>query len=224
MESIKEKGKRRKVKGLLIAFLGSCFLLLGSAERIEAQDQDMQQLILDIQKFGQFKSILTDMEKGYADLSAGYGVVKGIAQGNFNLHEVFLDGLYLVSPVVRKYVRVADMLTAEERILSAYKTAYRRFTASNQFNPHELDYMLRVYNQLMKQALQNVTNLLNVITDSKLRMSDAERLQAIDRIYRDTNDKLTFLESFNRQTTMLQLQRTKEQNENQTLQNLYGAH
>ncbi|WP_258135739.1 TerB family tellurite resistance protein [Mucilaginibacter phenanthrenivorans] len=222
MEAIKVKDNRRKVKGLLIAFLGACCLLLGSATPVKAQDQDMEQLILDIQKLDQFKSILTDMEKGYADLSAGYGVVKGIAQGNFNLHEVFLDGLYLVSPVVRQYVRVADILTAEERILSEYKTAYSRFAASNKFNPHELDYLLSVYNQLTKLALQNVTNLLNVMTDSKLRMSDAERLAAIDRIYRDTGDKLTFLESFNRKTMMLQMQRTKEQNENQTLKNLYG--
>ncbi len=199
-----------------------CFLLCAfSFLPAKAQDQDIQQLILDIQKLNQFKSILSDMEKGYAELSAGYGVVKGIAQGNFNLHEVFLDGLYMVSPAVRQYVRVADILTAEERILSEYKTAYSRFQASNKFNPHELDYMLRVYNQLTKQALQNVTNLLNVITDSKMRMSDAERLQAIDRIYRDTGDKLTFLESFNRKTAMLQLQRSKEQNENQTLKNLY---
>jgi len=158
---------------------------------VKAQDQDIQQLILDIQKLNQFKSILTDMEKGYAELSAGYGVVKGIAQGNFNLHEVFLDGLYMVSPVVRQYVRVADILTAEERILSEYKTAYNRFQASNKFNPHELDYMLNVYNQLTKQALQNVTNLLNVITDSKMRMSDAERLNAIDRLYRSSWKVLT---------------------------------
>ena len=217
----KVKGKRLRLK----AFLGFSFLLLlltATATTSRAQDQDMEQLILDIQKLSQFKSILTDMEKGYADLSAGYGVVKGIAQGSFNLHEVFLDGLYLVSPVVRRYVRVADILTAEERILSEYKSAYSRFAASNKFNPHELDYMLSVYNQLMKQALQQMTNLLNVITDRKMRMSDAERLAAIDRIYRDTDDKLVFLESFNRKTAMLQLQRTKEQNENQTLKNLYG--
>jgi hypothetical protein len=227
MEAINEvKGKRlnlpagrRGLKGLL------CFLLLllsATTTQVKAQDQDLQQLILDIQKLGQFKSILADMEKGYADLSTGYSVVKGIAQGNFNLHEVFLDGLYLVSPVVRQYVRVGDILTAEERILSAYQTAYSSFQANNKFNPHELNYMLRVYNQLTKQALQNVTNLLNVITDSKMRMSDDERLNAIDRIYRDTADKQTFLESFNRQTTMLQLQRTKEQHYNQTLKNLYG--
>ncbi len=209
-------GSIKKI-GISVAFL--CCLC---AVRAKAQDQDLQQLLLDIQKLDQFKSILTDMEKGYADLSAGYGVVKGIAQGNFNLHEVFLDGLYLASPTVRQYVHVADILTAEERIVSEYKIAYNSFAASNKFNPHELDYMMNVYNQLTKQALQNVTNLLNVITDSKLRMSDAERLNAIDKIYRDTGDKLTFLESFNRQTTMLQLQRTKEQNENQTLKNLYG--
>src|SRR4051794_1427840 len=91
-----------------------CFLLcVFSFLPAKAQDQDIQQLILDIQKLNQFKSILSNMEKGYAGLSTGYGVVKGIAQGNFNLHEVFLNGLYLVSPAIRQYVRVADILTTE---------------------------------------------------------------------------------------------------------------
>jgi hypothetical protein len=214
MELIKHNYKR-----LLRLF---CLLLCAFGfVSAKAQDQDIQQLILDIQKLNQFKSILTDMEKGYAALSISYETVKGIARGNFNLHEVFLDGLNLVSPAVRQYVRIADILSDEERILSEYKSAYRRFQTSNKFNPHELDYMMRVYGQLTKQALQNVTNLLNVITDSKMRMSDAERLSAIDRLYRDTNDKLVFLESFNRQTTLLQLHSSKEQNETQTLKNIY---
>jgi len=120
----------------------------------------MQQLILDIQKIGSIQKHLDRYEKGYADLSAGYGMVKGIAQGNFNLHEVFFRRpLFSKSSgtTICKGSRYNSL--PRKRILSEYKTAYNSFAASNKFNPHELDYVLRVYNQLTKQALQNVTNL-----------------------------------------------------------------
>jgi len=38
--------------------------------------------------------------------------------------------------------------------------------------------------------------LAGVITAGKLRMSDAERLKAIDRVYTGTMDKLNFLRAF----------------------------
>ena len=41
-------------------------------------------------------------------------------------------------------------------------------------------------------------------------MSDDERLQAIDRIFADTQDKLMFLRSFNKEASILSLQRQKE--------------
>ena len=34
-------------------------------------------------------------------------------QGNFNLHKAFLDGLMMVSPAVKKYKRVADIITLQ---------------------------------------------------------------------------------------------------------------
>jgi hypothetical protein len=44
-------------------------------------------------------------------------------------------------------------------------------------------------------------------------MSDDERLEAIDRIFSDMQDKLTFLRSFNNGTKLLAVQRIKEQAE-----------
>ena len=208
--------------GRLCLGLGILLLLLSAtASPAAAQDQDMEQLILDINKLAQFKQILSDMKTGYSILFSGYETIRGIAQGNFSLHQAFLDGLNAVSPVVRDYVRVKDILSDEERILSGYKTAYAGFVRGNLFNPHELDYMMAVYNQLTKQALQEAVNLADVLTASKMRMSDAERLSAIDRIYRDTNDRLVFLESFNRKAAVLQAQRQRELADQGTLKNLF---
>lgn len=205
-----------RIKILIVAGL-LCFCSLA-----RAQSTEVQQLLLNVEKLSQMKNILSDMKKGFTVLSTGYNSVKNIAQGNFSLHEVFLDGLMLVSPEIKKYHKVADIISYQSNILSEYKSAYKRFNASGSFSLSDLDYLGKVYKQLFDESLQNLDRLLMVVTSSKLRMSDDERLQAIDRIYEDTIDKLTFLRSFNRETGMLNIQRKREKAEVQGLGNYYN--
>jgi hypothetical protein len=82
--------------------------------------------------------------------------------------------------------------------------------------------MGNVYSQLIKESLNNLDELTTVLTATRLRMTDEERIKAIDRIYTSSSEKLQFLRYFNRQGTLLSLQRTKAQNENKTLKQLYG--
>jgi hypothetical protein len=161
------------------------------------------------------------MEQGYTMLTQGYQQVKDLFQDNFNLHSVFLDALLQVNPEVAKYARVADIIADEVSMLSEYKKAYSRFQNSGVFNADELGYLANVYANLTSAALNDVNDLTNVITASKLRMSDDERLSAIDRIYASSSDKLTFLRTFNRKTSVLALQRQQAQNEVNNLKSLY---
>ena len=67
-----------------------------------------------------------------------------------------------------------------------------------------------VYENLFNKSLQNLDELSIVITAGKLRMSDDERIAAIDRIYKDISDKLIFLRSFNNEGSVLAVQRGRE--------------
>jgi len=186
------------------------FMFLFSLTRSFGQSQEAQQLLLNVEKLSQLKGILSSMKKGYEVVSKGYNSVKDIAQGNFLLHEVFLDAMMLVSPEVKKYRRIADIITAQSDIVSEYKAAFKRFSSGGNFTLSELDYLGKVYSQLFAQSLDNLDQLTMVITANKLRMSDDERLQAIDRIFTDTQDKLMFLRSFNLKTSLLNSQRQEE--------------
>lgn len=185
------------------------------------QSSEATQLLLNVEKLSQLKNILTDMKKGYTIVSNGYRSVKNIAEGNFSLHEVFLDGLMLVSPEVKKYARVGDIISYQKNIVSESGRALKGFRASDVFSIGELEYVGLVYGNLLDQSLQNLEDLTMVITSSKLRMSDEERLKAIDRIFLDTQDKLMFLRNFNSQANMLLLQKKKQQKEISTLKGLY---
>jgi len=201
--------------GLIRRFLLCCFfslvLSLGlGINSAYSQSQEIQQLLLNVEKLSQLKNILSDMKKGYEVVSKGYNAVKNIAQGNFSLHEVFLDGLWLVSPEVRKYYKIADIIRYQSAIVSEYKAAFKRFNSSGNFTVSELEYLSKVYGRLFDESLDNLDQLAMVITAKQMRMSDEERLKAIDRIFSDTVDKLEFLRSFNSSAGLLALQRERE--------------
>ncbi|MEQ7801795.1 TerB family tellurite resistance protein [Pedobacter sp. ASV1-7] len=206
------------MKNLILMLLLLCCCGIGAF----GQSQEAQQLLLNVEKLSQLKGILTSMKKGYDVLSTGYKSVKNIAEGNFSLHEVFLDGMMLVSPEVRKYRRIADIVSDQSDIVSEYKAAFKRFSAGGNFTVSELEYLSKVYGELFSQSLDNLDQLAMVITAGKLRMSDDERLQAIDRIFADTQDKLMFLRSFNRQTRSLNLQRGREKADVDGLRKYYN--
>ncbi|TWR25682.1 TerB family tellurite resistance protein [Mucilaginibacter achroorhodeus] len=188
----------------------------------KAQGQELQQLLLNIEKLTQLKSILTDMKTGYQIYQKGYSTISSLSQGNFNLHDVYLNGLLQINPAVKNYGRVAEIMSQQASLLSEYKKAYSKFRQSGSFSGGELDYMGKVYSQLVKQSLDNINELTNILTASKLRMSDDERIRAIDRIYASSTDKLQFLRYFNRNGILLSLQRTKETGDAISLKKLYG--
>jgi len=189
--------------------------------KAHAQLSDAQQLILDIEKLTQLKGILADMKTGYQIYSQGYGTISGLAKGNFNLHNVYLTGLLAVSPTVRNYGHVADILLQQASLVSEYKRANRAFKQSGSFSASELSYMSDVYTRLINQSLDNLDELNTILSDSKLRMSDAERIKGIDSIYASSTDQLQCLRAFNRQGIILSLQRSKDLNDTQSLKKLY---
>jgi hypothetical protein len=202
--------------GLMIILLSA--LCMNASK---AQSQEVQQLLLNVEKLNQLKNILADMKKGYQIVSSGYSAVKNVTQGNFSMHEVFLDGLLVVNPEIKRYYRVKDIIDNQKAILTEYKSAFKRFKASGNFTDREINYFGNVYRQLFNQSLNNLDDLTTIITSSKLRMSDDERLHAIDRVFEDTRDKLLFLRHFNRQTSILNLQRTKEKSDIAATRSLY---
>jgi len=203
------------MKKILIAIL--VFICLDC----QAQSYELERLALDIEKLAQMKNILKDLYKGYEILNTGYNTIKSISQGNFNLHKAFLDGLLAVSPAVRNYQHVVDIIDYQARIVSGYKSAISRFKQDNHFSVDEITYLMNVYNSLISSSLNDLSNLLNVLTAGKLRMSDYERLHAIDGIYADTKDKYLFLEQFNNSASILAAQRAAEDNDAGTVKHLY---
>lgn len=208
------------MKRILITIL--FFFTLFSVKQVKAQEEELQQLILNLQKLNQFRAILTNMYKGYQILTKGYNTIKDLAEGNFKLHQIFLDGLLEASPTVKKYKHVGDIITLQLQLVKEYKNSFRQFLSAGVFNTGEIQYLQDVYQNLVDRSLKNLDELLMIITSGQLRMNDAERLNAIDRIYADMQDKIQFLRYFNDKTTLVIIQKKKGLKDVDDLSRLFG--
>lgn len=206
-------------KHLLLYFVVTLGIM--SPRELPAQSQEAVQLVLNYEKLLQLEEILDNMYKGYKILSDGYNAIKNIAEGNFNPHQVFLNGLYAVNPTVKNYARVADIVTYQQLLVRRYKKAYTQFSNNEHLTASEIKYIEKVYSSLIDESLRNLDELLMVVTASKLRMSDEERLKSIDRIYYDIEDKVIFLTDFNNSTQLLLMQRQAAKSDVNNLGKLY---
>lgn len=189
-------------------------LLLSNLSNLSfGQGHEAQQLLLNAEKLMQFKKILQNMKDGYRVLHRGYTTIKDLSQGNFSLHKTFLDALLQVSPVVRKYKRVTDIITYQLRIVKDYKRALKEFRVEGQFTAVEVEYLHHVYGNLLNESARSLDELSMIVTAGQLRMSDEERLFAIDRIYNSIVQQYHFLQEFNNSTAVLSLQRKSEKAE-----------
>ncbi len=210
----------KSMKQVLLILVVCCFTAKSTS--VYAQSHEVQQLLLNIEKLAQLKEILSNMKKGYDVVNKGYGTVKDLTEGNFTLHKTFLDGLMEVSPAVKKYRKVSEIIAYQLKLVREYKRALQQYSAAGVFSPKELAYIGRVYDNLLKRSLDNLDELAMVVTSGKLRMSDDERITAIDRIHHDMSDKLNFLRSFNSSNSVLGLQRVREQHDVNTMRKIYG--
>ena len=187
------------------------------------QSEDVKQLLLDVEKLAQFKQILKDLKQGYEIVSTGYNTIKNISQGNFDMHKAFLDGLLQVSPEVRKYKRVSDIINMQLQIVKEFKSALKRFKNNGEFTVEEIDFLNKTYNNLLKKSLIDLDDLATVLTDGKMRMSDDERLHFIDVVFGNMQDKLIFLRHFNSSASILAIQRENEQREVDVMRKVYDV-
>lgn len=202
---------------LALTILLTCAL----AFTVKAQSQEAQQLILNYEKLKGLEEILDNMYQGYKILSKGYNTIKDIAEGNFNLHKLFLDGLYAVNPTVKNYKRIPYIIQYQKLLIEESKRAFDKFRNDTNLTVREIRYLENLYNYLLKQSLRNLEELFMIITATRLRMSDEERLHAIDRIYQDMERKIVFLKIFNENTQMMLFKRAQEERDINTIQKLY---
>src|SRR6185312_3603361 len=181
---------------LKIWFMAAFGLVMSGAHGQSIVDLT-EELALDAQKLSSMKATLQEMYQGYAELKDGYTRIRDIVKDNFNLHDAYLDALWVVSPAVRNDPRLQEIIINVERIVDVYQAANGRL--GGVWTTQELSFINGTFSLLLQRSLQVVNELTMISTDNELRMNDAQRMQALGRIDTEVKGELSVMERFDQE-------------------------
>lgn len=166
-----------------------------------------------LQQIAALQVYLGYAQKGYNIVTGGINTIRNIKNGDLNLHRDFFNRLKNVNPAIHRYAKVADIIAYQVKIIKQTKLVLQQIREIKQFTEAELDYCKQVFDALLDECIKTVEELILVTTSGELEMKDAERLERIDGLYADVQNKYSFACSFSEDMGLLAVQRLGEQME-----------
>jgi len=210
----------RKIKLLILFAVGI------SAVHAQTWDEWFRQKKTKIKYLGQqiaaLQTYITYAEKGYKIASSGIHAIQDIKNGEFSLHAAYFSSLKSVNPAIKNAAQVAEIIALQVSIVQHFKSAISSYRQSEQFNGGEMGYINNVYKELVADGLQDIDELMNIITNNKLQMTDDERMKEVNKLYADMQDKNSFTQSFTNNGFLLAQQRTQDANSIGVAKQLYN--
>jgi len=189
-------------------------LVLSSATNAQILAEWTQQKKTQIQylldQIAANKVFIDYVEKGYAIAKSGLTTIQDIKSGDFDLHRDFFRSLEIVNPTIKDYVRVADVIACQVRVVKNINATIKGLKESEALSIDELDHCKSVFGNLLDECLENVDELYLVITSGELKMSEIERIKRIDQIYTAMQSNYSFCRSFSNECLVLAMQRLNE--------------
>ncbi|MBV4357317.1 conjugal transfer protein TraI [Pinibacter aurantiacus] len=137
-------------------------------------------------------------------------------------YQQYFDELKQIKDAISTYKKVKEIIEKQKLLVDEYKVAFNRFKQDKHFTTGEITYMAQVYTGIMDQSVDNLDQLFLVIDAFNTEMTDGRRLEIISSVAKQVDDNLNDLRDFNRQCTLLSLQRSKDENELKTMRLYYG--
>lgn len=162
------------------------------------------------------------LKEGYSIVSNGINTINDIKHGDFDLHSDHFNSLKQVNPSIKNLSQVEGITSYQTMIVKQFKQCIASCNESDQFTDDEMNYINGVYNYIISECLKNIDALTLLGTNGDLEMKDDERLERINQIYLDMQDKYSFTMSFTKQASILAASRTKEANDINTSKTLYN--
>jgi hypothetical protein len=138
------------------------------------------------------------------------------------LYKKYYDELWQVRNTLATYHRIALILQRQKQLVQQYKFTWQMVNQDKHFSKSEIDYMYLVYTGIINQSVYNLDELALVINSNKTQMTDAKRLEVINKVGDNVDRNCSDLQQFNNQNVRLSINRAKDENEVAVVKALYG--
>ncbi|RYY52678.1 MAG: conjugal transfer protein TraI [Chitinophagaceae bacterium] len=138
------------------------------------------------------------------------------------LYGQYYEELWKVKSAIVYYKRLRDLTDIQVQLVEEYKWAWNLFNRSGHFSVEELRAMETVYAGILEVSVKNVDGILSIVGSFRTQMSDAARLELIVAAADAMEANWQDLKRYNRENSVLSVQRARSLEEAAKLRELYG--
>lgn len=185
---------------------------------LHAQAKQRKELLLQI---AALQVYIDYAKKGYSAVSKGLNFIGDLKKGELNLHGDYFASLLKVNPKVRNYYKTAEIISIQLKIIKIYRKTCSNLKGADLFHGNELDYVERSFRRLLGNCSDTLDQLITLTTDSKLELTDDQRIERIDTLHKTMLEDYNFCISFSREAEILSLSKAKSEKDTKAVRGMY---
>ena len=133
---------------------------------------------------------------GYNITTKGLHAIQDIKNGDFNLHSDYFNSLLHVSPKIKKYARVAQIISLQINISTLINKVLKDCQKSDQLTINEINYLKIVFRNILNDCKTIIEKVGQTLSDNQLSMKEDERISTIETLYKEMLDNQVFTKMF----------------------------
>ncbi len=141
----------------------------------------------------------------------------------YNQGKEYYDKLKAVNNLVKDARKVQQTVLMVGDISEIYVTNFGKMLNDKNFSSRELTAIAFGYSKLLNESSNLLKDLKQIINASSLSMSDKERMDIIDKVYKEVSDYHKLVRYYTNKNISVSYLRAKKQNDAQSVLKLYGT-
>lgn len=135
----------------------------------------------------------------------------------------YYDKLKAVNNLVKDARKVQQTVLMVGDVSEMYVNNFWKMLNDPNFNAQELTAIANGYSQLLNESTELLKDLKQIVNTSSLSLNDKERMDIIDRVYKEVKDYHNLVRYYTNKNISVSYLRAKKQNNTQRVLNLYGT-
>ena len=135
----------------------------------------------------------------------------------------YYDKLQAINNLVKDARKVQQTVLLVGDVSEMYVKNFGKMMNDPNFSPQELVAIGNGYSSLLNESTELLKELKQIITSSSLSLNDKERMDVIDRVYKEVKDYHSLVRYYTNKNISVSYLRAKKKNDAKRVLDLYGT-
>ena len=135
----------------------------------------------------------------------------------------YYDKLQAVNNLVKDARKVQQTVLLVGNVSEMYVQNFGKMMNDPNFSPQELAAIANGYSALLNESTELLKELKQIVSSSSLSLNDKERMDIIDRVYKEVKDYHSLVRYYTNKNISVSYLRAKKKNDAQRVLELYGT-